>query len=56
MVSRLVQNLSRRKIAIVVLTTNNRAYIKAHISLIVAAVDAALPGSYATVRIPESED
>lgn len=49
------QNLSRRKIAIVVLSTNNWAFINAHVGLVVAAVDAATPASYAEVQIPERE-
>lgn len=49
------QNLSLRKIAIVVLSTNNWAFIKAHVGLIVAAVDAAIPAAYLQVRIPQRE-
>lgn len=47
------QNLTGRKIAFVVLSTNNWAFIKAHVTLIVAAIDAATPSSYAEVEIPE---
>jgi len=46
------QNLTGRKMALVVLNTNNWSFIKAGISEIMAAVDAAIPGSYAEVEIP----
>jgi hypothetical protein len=47
------QNLTGRKMALVVLSTNNWASIKAHVSGIMAAINAATPGSYAEVEIPE---
>jgi hypothetical protein len=47
------QNLVGRKMALVVLSTNNWSYIKASISLIVAAIDAARPGGYIEVKIPD---
>jgi predicted nuclease of predicted toxin-antitoxin system len=46
------QNLKGRKIAIVVLSTNNWELVKASILRIMAAIDAATPGSYAEVGIP----
>ncbi len=49
------QNLTGRTIAVVVLSTNNWSFIKAHVPEITAAVDAATPGSYAEVEIPEWE-
>jgi hypothetical protein len=47
------QNLSRRKIALVVLSTNNWSFIKAHVAEIIGSINAATPGSYAGVEIPE---
>jgi hypothetical protein len=46
------QNLAGRKIALVVLSTNNWSFIKAGIGKIIAAVDAVTPGSYTEVEIP----
>jgi hypothetical protein len=46
------QNLTGRKMALVVLSTNNWDFIKAGIGEIIAAVDAATPGSYTEVKIP----
>ena len=46
------QNLSMRRIAIVVLGKGNWPLIKPHVHLVAAAVDAAGPGSYAEVDIP----
>jgi hypothetical protein len=46
------QNLTGRKMALVVLNTNNWSFIKAGIGEIIAAIDAARPGSYAEVEIP----
>jgi hypothetical protein len=48
------QNLTRRKMALVVLSTNNWAFVKAHIVGIMAAVEAATPGSYTEVDVPEN--
>jgi len=45
------QNLTSRKIAIVVLGKGQWGLIKAHIPEIVAAVDAATPGSYVEVEV-----
>jgi hypothetical protein len=39
------QNLTGRKMALVVLSTNNWDFVKAHIAGIMAAVEAATPGS-----------
>jgi hypothetical protein len=38
--------------ALVVLSTNNWSLIKAHVTEIMAVIDAAAPGSYAGVEIP----
>jgi len=46
------QNLQGRKMALVVLGTNNWSLVKAHIAGIMAAIDAATPGSYTEVSIP----
>jgi hypothetical protein len=48
------QNLARRKIALVVLSTNNWSFIKAHVRALMAAIDAVMPGSYIEVEIPVS--
>ncbi len=46
------QNLSERKIAIVVLGKGRWSLVKHYVSRVVAAVDAATPGSFAEVEIP----
>ena len=46
------QNLKGRKMALVVLSTNNWDLVKAHIAGIMAAIAAATPGSYTEVEIP----
>ena len=46
------QNLSGRRIAIVVLGNQQWPDVKLHLDRIVAAVNAAVPGSYAEVEIP----
>lgn len=46
------QNLTGRKIALVVLSTNNWDFIKAAIAKITTVIDAATPGSYTEVEIP----
>jgi len=46
------QNLRGRKLALLVLSTNNWERIKAHIAGIMAAVNTATPGSYTEVEIP----
>jgi hypothetical protein len=46
------QNLKGRKMALVVLSTNNWSFIKAHVGLVMAAVDAVQPGSYTEVEVP----
>jgi hypothetical protein len=46
------QNLKDRKIALVVLNTNNWSYIQAHVGRIVAALCAVTPGSFTEVDIP----
>src|SRR5579863_1676290 len=47
------QNLTGRKMALVVLSTNNWDFIKAAVSKIAAVIDAVTPGSYTEVEIPE---
>jgi hypothetical protein len=47
------QNLSNRKIAIVALSRGRWTLIKHHVANVVEAVDAAAPGSYFEVEIPE---
>jgi hypothetical protein len=46
------QNLKGRKMAMLVLSTKNWSLIKAHTVEIIAAVNAATPGSCAAVAIP----
>ena len=46
------QNLRGRKIALLVLSTNNWALVKAHIAVVMAAINAATPGSHTEVTIP----
>lgn len=43
------QNLSGRRIALIELSTNHWAIIREHIAELAAAVESAIPGSYATV-------
>jgi hypothetical protein len=47
------QNLAGRKLAVVVLGKGRWSLIKPHVARIVAAVNAATPGSFAEVEIPE---
>jgi hypothetical protein len=47
------QNLTQRKIAIVVLGQGRWSVIKRHVSQVAAAVGAATPGSYVEVEIPD---
>src|SRR3954470_14134502 len=47
------QNLAGRPMSLVVLSTNNWKYVKAAAAKIMDAIDAAAPGSYAEVQIPE---
>lgn len=47
------QNLTGRKMALVVLSTNNWEFVKAHIVGIMVAVEAATQGSYTEVKVPE---
>ena len=46
------QNLSGRRLAIVVLSTQQWPVVRLHIERIAAAVNAAAPGSYTEVNIP----
>ena len=39
--------------ALVVLSTNNWEFVKAHIAGIMVAIEAATPGSYTEVHVPE---
>ena len=50
---RFQQNLENRKLAIVVLDRGRWTLIKSHIAKVVAAVDAATPGSFTEVEIRE---
>jgi hypothetical protein len=50
------QNLSRRRIAIVVLGEPSWPILRSHMPRVVAAVDAATPGSYTEVEIPREGD
>jgi hypothetical protein len=47
------QNLKGREMALVVLSSNNWEAVKAHIAGIMAAINAATPGSYTEVEVPE---
>ena len=47
------QNLAGRKIAIVVLGKGRWSIIKPHVAEVVASVNAATPGSYAEIEIPQ---
>jgi hypothetical protein len=46
------QNLTGRKIAIVVLGQGRWSLVKPHVAQVIAAVNSATPGSYAEVEIP----
>jgi hypothetical protein len=46
------QNLSRRRISLVVLGSNDWSIVRLHIDVISASVDAAVPSSYAFVEMP----
>ena len=46
------QNLASRKIAIVVLGQGRWTLVKPHVEKVIAAVNAATPGSFAEVNIP----
>ena len=46
------QNLSDRRIAIVVLSTTSWPRIHASVSLVLRAIESAVPGGYAEVSIP----
>ena len=45
------QNLTGRRMAMLVLSTNNRGVVKQQINTITAAIDAATPGSFVFVEI-----
>jgi len=47
------QNLAARKIGIVVLSTPQWPLVRLHVEKIAAAVNAAMPGSYLEVQIPD---
>src|SRR5277367_2429293 len=47
------QNLEGRRIALVVLSTPQWPVVKQHVDKIAAAVEAATPGSYVQVELPE---
>jgi hypothetical protein len=46
------QNLSGRKIALVILSNQQWPLVKQHLDKITAAVNACMPGSYSEVQIP----
>jgi glutamate racemase len=46
------QNLSTRKIALVVLGSNHWTFLRKHLPEIAAAVNDAQPGSYAFIEVP----
>jgi hypothetical protein len=46
------QNLTRRRIALVVLSTPQWPAIRLHLKIVAKAVDSATPGSYTEVEIP----
>jgi hypothetical protein len=46
------QNLTRRKISLVVLGSNNWPIVRSHISEVVAFIEAALPNSFAFIKMP----
>ena len=48
------QNLAGRKIALVVLSTPQWPLVRLHVARIVEAVNAATPGSYVEVQIPQA--
>ncbi len=48
------QNLTKRQIALVVLGSNRWPLIQQHLAEIVTAVDAAIPNSYASIKVPLS--
>jgi hypothetical protein len=47
------QNLNGRKMALVVLSTNNLDAVRSHVARIMAAINAATAGSYTDVEIPQ---
>jgi hypothetical protein len=49
------QNLAGRKIAIIVLGRQQWPELRPHVQLVVAAVNAATPGAYVEVEIPEED-
>ncbi|MCX6593967.1 MAG: hypothetical protein NTZ56_20830 [Acidobacteria bacterium] len=46
------QNLTRRRLAVIVLSSNNWSVIRMHHQLILAAILTATPGSYQEVELP----
>lgn len=48
------QNLTARKIALVVLGNSQWPVLRLHVERVVVAVNAAKPGSYTEVEVPES--
>ena len=50
------QNLTGRKIAVVVLGKGRWSLIKPHVARVVAAIDNATPGSFAEVEMPDQTD
>jgi hypothetical protein len=46
------QNIANRKIAIIVLGKQQWPEVRPHVHLVVAAIDAAIPGTYVEIDIP----
>src|ERR1700730_2071068 len=49
------QNLADRKIAIIVLGKQRWPEVRPHVHLVVAAINAAKPGAYVEVEVPEDK-
>jgi hypothetical protein len=47
------QNLAGRKIAIIVLGKQQWPDVRSHVQIVIAAVNAAVPGTYVEVEIPD---
>jgi len=46
------QNLSHRKIAILVISNAQWPYLQFHVDLVIKAIETATPGSYAIIEVP----
>jgi hypothetical protein len=49
------QNLATRRLALIVLSTNNWSIIKTHIEEILSTIDLASAGSFVRIEIPKIE-